>query len=194
MAKRYGFVMLTSRCIDCKACMVACKAENEVPLGQSRNWVKDSGIRGRFPELHRTFSPGNCMHCSDAPCVRVCPTGASYIRPDGIVSIKVGDCVGCQYCLQACPYGARFLHKAKGVADKCSACLHRLEKGLEPACVQTCLGKARVFGDLNDPKSEVSRLLAAYSSRQIAPELGSGPAIYYIDAPVPEVKTSRTAS
>lgn len=169
--------------------MVACKAENQVPLGQSRNWVKDSGIRGRFPEVHQNFSPGNCMHCSNAPCVRACPTGASHIRPDGIVAIKSEDCVGCQYCLQACPYGARFLNEAKGIADKCSACVHRLEQGLEPACVQTCLGKARVFGDLNDPKNEVSRLLAAYPSRQIAPELGTGPAIYYIDAPVPEVKS-----
>ncbi len=186
MAKRYGFVMLTARCIDCKACTVACRAENEVPLPNSRNWVHTGGIEGTFPELHQTFQPGNCMHCDDAPCVRVCPTGASYKRAeDGIVLIDQERCVGCQYCIQACPYGARFLNEETGVVDKCTFCLHRLQKGEEPACVATCLGKARVAGDLNDPKSAVAQLLAAFPHHQLAPEAGTGPNIYYIDVPVP---------
>lgn len=191
MAKRYGFVIITSRCIDCKACQVACKAENGVPLGQSRNWIKDSGIKGQFPDLHQTFAPGNCMHCSNAPCVRVCPTHASYKRDDGIVSVDERKCIGCKYCLQACPYNARFLNKETGAADKCSFCLHRLEQGKIPACVNTCLGKARVAGDLNDPDSEVSRLLATYPSRQVLVEAGTGPAIFYIDARVPDVNPER---
>lgn len=185
MAKRYGFVMLTARCIDCKACTVACRAENEVPLPNSRNWINSNGIEGVFPDLHQRFEPGNCMHCDNPPCVRVCPTGASYKREDGIVSINQEKCIGCQYCIQACPYGARFLNEETGVVDKCSFCLQRLEKGLEPACVATCLGKARVAGDLNDPNSAVSKLLAAFPHYQIAPEAGTGPGIYYIDVPVP---------
>jgi tetrathionate reductase subunit B len=183
--------MITSRCIDCKACQVACKAENGTPLGQSRNWIKDSGIKGQFPDLHQTFAPGNCMHCSQAPCVRVCPTYASYQRGDGIVSVDERKCIGCKYCLQACPYNARFLNKETGAADKCSFCLHRLEQGKIPSCVNTCLGKARVAGDLNDSGSEVSRLLATYPSRQILVEAGTGPAIFFIDARVPDVNPER---
>lgn len=185
MAKRYGFVMLTARCIDCRACTVACRAENEVPLPNSRNWVHSDGIMGTFPNLHQTFQPGNCMHCEDAPCVRVCPTGASYKREDGIVLINHEKCIGCQYCVQACPYGARFLNEETGTVDKCTFCIQRLDKGEEPACVATCLGKARVAGDLNDPNSAVAKLLAAFPHYQIAPEAGTGPNIYYIDAPVP---------
>jgi len=177
VAKRYGFVMLTARCIDCKACTVACRAENEVPIPNSRNWVHSGGIEGVFPDLHQTFQPGNCMHCDNPPCVRVCPTGASYKREDGIVEINQEKCVGCQYCIH--------LNEETGVVDKCTFCLHRLEKGLDPACVATCLGKARVWGDLNDPESAVSRLLAAFPHYQIAPEAGTGPSIYYIDVPVP---------
>ncbi len=186
MAKRYGFVMLTARCIDCKACTVACRAENEVPIPNSRNWIKSSGITGTFPNLHQTFQPANCMHCDDAPCVRVCPTGASYKREeDGIVLIHEEKCIGCQYCIQACPYGARYLNEETGTVDKCTLCIHRLEKGLEPACVATCLGKARVAGDLNDPTSAVSKLLASFPHYQVAAEAGTGPNIYYIDVPVP---------
>ncbi len=185
MAKRYGFVMIPSRCIDCKACQVACKAENLVPLGQTRNWIQTKGIEGEFPNLHQLFYPLNCQHCTDASCVRVCPTGASFQRQDGIVLIDEEKCIGCQYCLQACPYGARFLNREKGVADKCTFCVHRLDQGLEPACVQTCLGKARVAGDLNDPTSTVSRLLATYPSSQLLTEAGTGPAVYYITVPVP---------
>ncbi|MEA4900894.1 4Fe-4S dicluster domain-containing protein [Desulfitobacterium sp.] len=187
MEVRMGFVIITSRCIDCDACMVACRAENEVPLGNTRNWVKDSGVKGQFPEVKQMFEPGNCMHCDNPPCVRVCPTGASQKRSDGIVIVDHEKCIGCKYCLTACPYEARFINAETGKADKCTLCLHRLQQGLKPACVQTCLGKARQAGNLNDPESVVAKLLATYPSRQLLTELGTGPNIYYIDVAVPEI-------
>lgn len=187
MEARMGFVIITSRCIDCDACMVACRAENEVPLGNTRNWVKDSGVKGRFPEVKQMFEPGNCMHCDNPPCVKVCPTGASQKRSDGIVIVDHEKCIGCKYCLTACPYEARFINAETGKADKCTLCLHRLQQGLKPACVQTCLGKARQAGNLNDPESVVAKLLATYPSRQLLTELGTGPNIYYIDVAVPEI-------
>lgn len=187
MEVRMGFVIITSRCIDCDACMVACRAENEVPLGNSRNWVKASGVQGQFPKVKETFEPGNCMHCDNPPCVKVCPTGASQKRSDGIVIVDDKKCIGCKYCMTACPYDARYINAVTGKADKCTLCLHRLEQGLKPACVQTCLGKARQAGDLNDPESIVSKLLAAYPSRQLLTKEGTGPNIYYIDEAVPEI-------
>lgn len=187
MAVRMGFVIITSRCIDCEACMVACRAENQVPVGASRNWVTNSGHIGHFPNVKQTFEPGNCMHCDKPSCVAVCPTGASYKRPDGIVLVNDAKCIGCKYCIEACPYDARFLNQDTGKADKCTFCVQRLEQGLQPACVQTCLGKARQAGDLNDPESVVSKLLDRYPARQLITDAGTGPNIYYIDVPVPEI-------
>lgn len=187
MAVRMGFVIITSRCIDCDACMVACRAENDVPLGKTRNWVESSGVQGKFPNVKELFQPGNCMHCEHPPCVSVCPTGASYKRADGIVLVNNTKCIGCKYCLTACPYDARFANPITGKADKCTFCLQRLEQGLKPACVQTCLGKSRHAGDLNDPESVVSKLLAKYPARQLLTQVGTGPNIYYIDEVVPEI-------
>lgn len=187
MAVRMGFVMITSRCIDCDACMVACRSANEVPLGHTRNWVKSSGVQGQFPQVAERFQPGNCMHCAEPPCVAVCPTGASYKRSDGIVLVENAKCIGCKYCLTACPYDARFLNSETGKADKCTLCWQRLEQGLAPACVQTCLGRARQAGDLNDPGSVVAQLLARYPARQLLENVGTGPNIYYIDGAVPEI-------
>ncbi|KKM09613.1 4Fe-4S ferredoxin [Clostridiales bacterium PH28_bin88] len=174
--------MLTYRCIDCKACQVACTAENHVPPGKHRNWIKREGPNGTFPNLTMNFLPGNCMHCGNPPCVRVCPTSASYQREDGIVAIDQPRCIGCKYCIAACPYGARYFDPERKVTDKCGFCLHRLEKGQDPACVATCIGEARVYGDLNDPDSRVSRLLRRYPYRQVLTNLGTEPAVYYIDA------------
>lgn len=177
---RWGMVIEVERCIDCKACMVACKVENLVPHGKHRNWVGRIGPTGTFPVLGLRFEPGNCMHCENPPCQRVCPTGATYRREDGLVLVNFEKCIGCRYCMQACPYDARFFDEHRGVADKCSFCVHRLDAGQPPACVETCVGGARHAGDLNDPQSEVSRLLAANSHRVIYEEAGTGPAIYYI--------------
>ncbi|MDQ7095882.1 4Fe-4S dicluster domain-containing protein [Desulfosporosinus sp. PR] len=187
MAVRMGFVLITSRCIDCDACMVACRAENDVPLGKTRNWVKSSGVQGKFPKVKEVFQPGNCMHCEHPPCVAVCPTGASQKRSDGIVLVENSKCIGCKYCLTACPYEARFLNPETGKADKCTFCLQRLEQGLKPACVQTCLGQARQAGDLNDPNSVVAKLIAQYPTRRLLTQVGTGPSIYYIDDLVPEI-------
>ena len=191
MAVRLGFVVITSRCIDCDACMVACRAENQVPLGVARNWVINNGINGTFPNVNQVFEPGNCAHCAIPSCVAVCPTGASFKRPDGIVMVTDGKCIGCKYCIEACPYNARFINPSTGKADKCTFCFHRLEQGLEPACVQTCIGKARHSGDLNDPDSVVSQLLDRYPSRQLLTQAGTGPNIYYIDVPVAEMPAGK---
>ncbi|MBI3362776.1 MAG: 4Fe-4S dicluster domain-containing protein [Chloroflexi bacterium] len=183
--KKYGFVINVSRCIDCRACLVACRAENEVPLGHTRIWVRDIGLQGEFPELSQTFVPYNCMHCDEPPCVAVCTSGATYKREDGIVVIDQEACIGCGYCLPACPYGVRYLNPTTGKTDKCNACVQRVEVGQQPACVATCLGGARMFGDLNDPNSEVSMALKnATAARLVAPVTDTGPNVYYINGDV----------
>lgn len=180
--RRYAFVIEVDRCIDCKACMVACTVENQVPLGHHRNWVIATPLQGKFPNLTQDWVPGNCMHCDHPPCVQVCPTGASYQRADGLVLIDQDKCIGCRFCIAACPYEARYYDKARGVVDKCSACAHRLAVGQLPACVETCLGGARHFGDLNDPTSAVAQLIATGRARPFHPETGTGPQLYYISA------------
>ncbi len=176
---RWAFVMEPKRCIDCEACMIACTVENGVPLGHHRNWIGHQE-KGVFPNVSVLFTPENCHHCANPPCERVCPTGATYRREDGLVLIDYDRCIGCRYCMQACPYDARYFDEESGVVDKCTFCVHRLDAGLPPACVETCVGGSRHFGDLNDPESEVSRLLARRRSYTLYPEAGSGPAIYYI--------------
>jgi tetrathionate reductase subunit B len=178
--KRMGFVIIESRCIDCRACMVACSVENDVPVGYHRNWVNTEGPIGTFPDLGMRHEPGNCMHCENPSCQRVCPTGATYTRPDGVVLIDYDDCIGCLYCIIACPYSARYVNEEIGGPDKCTFCTQRIDEGRPPACVETCLGKSRVYGDLNDPGSEVSRLLAENPSTRLLVDSGNGPQIYYI--------------
>lgn len=164
--KRYGFVIDIERCIDCRACLVACSVENNVPMNHTRIWVHDLGIKGEFPELSRTFVPYNCMHCKNPPCVEVCVSGATYKDPaTGLVLVDQDACIGCGFCVEACPYDARYLDEQRGVVDKCNACIQRVEVGLKPACVATCLGGSRTFGDLNDPNSEVS--IALKNARSI---------------------------
>jgi len=178
--KRYGMVLDPDRCVDCKACMVACTAENGVPIGKHRNWVS-ANLRGVFPELSMRIEPGQCMHCDDPPCVRVCPTNASFISmPGGIVRVGQDKCIGCRYCMMACPYDARYYDEEQGVVDKCTFCFHRILKGQEPACVETCPTKVRVFGDFNDPESEVSRLLRTRATEKKKAQAGTGPNLNYV--------------
>jgi tetrathionate reductase subunit B len=187
--KRYGFVIDVSRCIDCRACLVACRAENRVSIPYTRIWVHDLGVQGQFPDLQREFVPSNCMHCQHPPCIEVCTSGATYKDPDsGLVLIDQDACIGCGLCVEACPYNARHLDRERGVADKCNACAQRVERGQEPACVATCLGGSRHFGDLNDPASTVSQaLLSARSIQQLkSDEVDPGPNIYYINGDVLE--------
>ncbi len=187
--KRYGFVMDLSRCIDCRACLVSCSVENSVPMNHTRNWVKDLGVKGQFPNLQRTFVPYNCMHCTNPPCTQVCVSGATYKDQNtGLVLVDQEACIGCGYCVEACPYGARYLDEKRGVVDKCTGCIQRVEIGQEPACVATCLGGARLFGDFNDPNSTVSVALQnARSVQTLDYEKGSvdtEPGVYYINGSV----------
>jgi len=180
--KRYAIVLDTRRCIDCKACTVACKTENAVPIGRDnyRNWVDEEKLRGSYPNLGQSNTPGQCMQCANTPCDRVCPTKATSVSPDGIVLVEAKKCIGCKYCMTACPYNARYYNTEIGAVDKCTFCAHRVQVGKLPACVETCPTKVRVFGDLNDPKSEVSRLLAKHPYRVLKPEMGTEPYLFYL--------------
>ena len=186
----YGMLIDLRKCIGCHACSVACKAEFDVPLGVTRSWV-EYVEKGDYPNVKRSFLPRLCNHCSKPQCVSVCPTNATWKRKeDGIVVVDPDICIGCKYCIQACPYDARFLNPKTGAADKCDFCLHRVTKGLEPSCVQTCIGRARIFGDLNDPESEISKLIAINPVTVLRPEMGTQPNVFYIAADHSDPHTS----
>ncbi len=178
--KRYAMAIDLRKCFGCHACSVACKSQFDVPLGVWRSWVKIME-RGKYPNVKRIFIPVLCNHCEKPPCVKGCPTGATYQRDDGIVVVNEADCIGCKYCIQNCAYQARFLHPFKKVANKCDFCIHRVEQGLVPACVNTCNAKARIFGDINDPETEISRLLMSNNSQVLMEGIGTMPQVYYID-------------
>ncbi len=176
--KKYGIVIDASKCIDCKACMIACKVENNIPEGAWRNWIRPSWDTGDGRKAE--FQPGQCMQCDTPSCVAACPVNATYKQPDGIVAIDPKKCISCGNCVTACPYGARYRNSARQIADKCDFCEDRLKRGEEPACVITCPTKTRVFGDLNDPASKVSRLLKDEKLvRVTAPHVDTRPNIYY---------------
>ncbi len=179
---QYAMVIDVRKCIGCQACTIACKTEFEVPLGKHRSWV-EAVEKGTYPDVSRSFLPRLCNQCSEPQCVDVCPTGATYKREeDGIVVVDEETCIGCKYCMQACPYDVRFINPRTGTADKCDFCLHRVANGLEPSCVNTCQGKARIFGDMNDPTSEVSKLIAKNPVTVLRQEMGTEPNVYYIGA------------
>jgi len=176
--KKYAIVIDASRCIDCKACLIACKVENQVPVGFWRNWIRP--LWSRKPDLKTEFQPGQCMQCDGPSCVQACPVGATYKQSNGLVAIDPIKCIGCGNCVTACPYGARYRNPVSRVADKCDFCQHRLKRGEEPACVVTCPTRARVFGDLNDPDSQVNKLVAKGDLvRVTAPHVDTRPNIYY---------------
>ncbi len=179
--KRYGMVIDLRRCVGCFSCQVTCKVENNVPFDDFRARV-NVAERGTYPDVKRYFLPTLCNHCEKAPCVEVCPVQASYKREDGVVLVRVDRCIGCGYCIEACPYNARYLDPNLNVAEKCTFCVHRIDKGLPPACVHNCMGKARIFGDLNDQESEVSKLLNSVPTQVLKPEMGTHPNVFYIMA------------
>ncbi len=176
---RYGMVIDLRRCFGCHACSVACKAEQDVPLGYFKSWVQVTE-KGRYPHVRRQFLPVLCNHCDRPACVEVCPTKATRQRRDGMVTIDDETCIGCKYCIQACPYGARYSDPRTKTAQKCDFCLHRVEQGMLPACVNTCNARARVFGDLNDPDSAISRLIAGNPVQILRPQMGTEPHVFYI--------------
>ena len=186
-------VINLDRCLGCKACAVACKAEHGVRLGGFRSWVSEEEV-GTYPTVTREFLPRLCNHCKNAPCLKVCPTGATSRRGDGIVLIDSTRCIGCRHCMEACPYNARYFNsqhdpeavqkqfkaRTHGTVDKCDFCSRRVDAGSEPACVSTCPGSARIFGDLEDPESQVSKLLKSSPSASLLEELGTQPSVFYI--------------
>ena len=200
---RYGMVIDLKRCFGCYGCQVSCKAEHATPPGVffARVVKRESGT---YPNVRKVFLPMLCMHCETPPCEAVCPTGATFKRPDGIVDIDREICVGCRYCRRGCPYEARYFHDRTryyfgvqgpteyeaagygrhptGVVMKCNFCAHRLEQGALPSCVVTCPTNARTFGDLDDPESAVSRLIKERGGEPLHPELGTGPSVYYLPA------------
>ena len=166
--KQYTFVIDCDRCIGCKGCQVACKMQNTVALGQGRNKVCTIGPSGVFPNLQMYFMTAMCQQCREPACVEVCPTGACWKDPeDGVIKIDKNMCMGCGSCMRECPYGSIRANKELRVADKCDICAEERERGGVPACVRNCSGSALKFGDLDDPESEVSKLLAATAPEHI---------------------------
>ncbi len=199
--RRWGLAVDLKRCVGCQSCTVACKVENGTPPGVFWMRVLEKE-EGTYPLASKVFLPLRCNHCSNPPCVPVCPTGASYKREqDNLVLIDQNKCIGCRACVLACPYQVRYVPtNGKGyygeqmtpyedvsyqkwqaeTAQKCTFCVHRIDQGLEPACVQTCPPRALIFGDLNDPRSEISVLVRERSHFQPRSELGTDPSLYYL--------------
>jgi Fe-S-cluster-containing dehydrogenase component len=176
--QRWVKVIDQDRCIGCHACTTACKSENEVPLGVTRTYVKSAEV-GTFPQVRRAFQVTRCNQCADAPCVAACPTQAMYRRPDGIVDFDKEICVGCKACIAACPYDAIFINPEDNSAEKCNLCAHRLEIGLEPACVTVCPTEAILVGDLNDPGSRAAQIVNREPVAVRKPEKGTRPGLFY---------------
>ncbi len=178
---QYGFAIDQRTCIGCHACTVACKTEHDIPLGNFRTWVKyvDSGS---FPDTARSFGVMRCNHCTDAPCVKICPTSALYKREDGIVDFDNERCIGCKACMQACPYDAIYIDAETHTAAKCNFCAHRVDQDLEPACVVVCPTHSIWVGDLDDPDSGIARLVADNDTLVRSPEQGTGPNVFYLGA------------
>ena len=178
---RYGFAIDQRTCIGCHACTVACKTEHEVPVGQFRTWVKYVD-KGTFPNATREMAVLRCNHCTDAPCVTICPTQSLFKRDDGIVDFDRDRCIGCKSCMQACPYDAIYIDEDTHTAAKCNFCAHRIDQGLEPACVQVCPTESIWVGDLDDPNSGIRKLISIEPVSVRAPEQNTSPNVYYVGA------------
>ncbi|MEK7468888.1 MAG: 4Fe-4S dicluster domain-containing protein [Planctomycetota bacterium] len=175
---RYGFVLDQDKCIGCHACTVACKEEHNVPLGVFRTYVKYVE-KGKFPDTERKFAVIRCNQCDDAPCMTICPTAALFRRDNGIVDFDKDACIGCKACMQACPYDALYIDPATQTAAKCNYCAHRVEKGMEPACVIVCPEQAIITGDLDNPASRISTYVASGKTTVRKPEKGTRPKVHY---------------
>ncbi|MDH3322212.1 MAG: polysulfide reductase NrfD [Flavobacteriaceae bacterium] len=177
---RYGFIIDNRKCIGCHACTTACKSEHDVPVGVNRTYVKQVE-KGEFPNTRRIFSVMRCNHCTDAPCVEICPVEALHTRADGIVDFDNNRCIGCKSCMQACPYDALYIDPDNKTAAKCNYCAHRVEVGRAPACVEVCPEHAIIAGDMDNPITEISQLLSREQVMVRKPEKGTNPNLFYID-------------
>ena len=175
---QWGKVIDQTVCIGCHACTTACKSENAVPLGVNRTYVKYVDI-GQFPAARRAFQVTRCNQCDHPPCVTACPTSAMYRRPDGIVDFDKDICIGCKACIAACPYDAIFINPEDHSAEKCNFCAHRLEVGLEPACVVVCPTEAILIGNLRDPESRVAKFVNRDVVAVRRPEKETLPKLFY---------------
>lgn len=189
---RLGFLLASDSCIGCHACTVACKSEHDVPLGVNRTWLKYIET-GSFPNTGRSFSVMRCNHCDDAPCMTICPTSALHRAPNGVVDFDDGNCIGCKACMNACPYDAIYINPETNTAHKCNFCNHRVEVGLEPACVTVCPTHAIITGDLDDPNSEISKIVARDKVAVRAPEQGTNPKVFYRGVDQASLDPTRTA-
>jgi Fe-S-cluster-containing dehydrogenase component len=176
--KRYAMTVDMRRCVGCRACVLACKSENAVPDGHLRDWIEEE-LRGAFPALRLEIRSTRCNHCTNPPCVTACPTGASNVNEGGVVLVTHRKCTGCKACIAACPYDARYVHP-EGYVDKCTFCLHRVKRGKLPACVEVCPTSALHFGDLSDPRSEVSRLVGKRAFKVLHPETDCEPNLFFL--------------
>jgi Fe-S-cluster-containing dehydrogenase component/formate-dependent nitrite reductase membrane component NrfD len=177
----YGFAIDLRKCIGCHACTIACKAEHQIPVGVNRCWVK-TVEKGTFPDTRRFFFPVLCNQCDEAPCARICPTNALFKRRDGIVDLHADSCIGCRACMVACPYDQLFIDPNTHTAEKCNFCANRVENELLPACVSVCPTECRIFGDLDDPTSEVAKIAQREAITVRKPEKGTLPKVIYIAA------------
>jgi molybdopterin-containing oxidoreductase family iron-sulfur binding subunit len=200
---KYGMVIDLRRCIGCNACTVACKQQYGNPPGIFYSHVGITEV-GKYPNARQVPLPVLCNHCDNPPCVDVCPTGASQKLDNGIVTIDANKCIGCRDCMVACPFNVRqfigsepkgyypdkgglttyekvaYAQHQVGTVEKCSFCAARLAQGQLPACVLTCVGQARFFGDLEDPNSQVSKLIVQFDAKPLNPEAGTKPNVFYI--------------
>jgi Fe-S-cluster-containing dehydrogenase component len=172
----YGMVIDLKRCVGCNSCTLACRMEHGTPPGILFHKVKKYEV-GQYPSAKLRFIPTPCMHCQDPACIKVCPTGATYQREDGLVMIDEKKCMGCRYCIVACPYDSR-----RFLGEIANFCAHRLEIGRLPACVERCPAQARYFGDLDNPDSEVARLIADFNGAPLREDFGTHPSVYYLPA------------
>jgi len=175
---RYAMAVDTKKCVGCSDCVIACQIENSVPSGYCRDWIKEL-TTGVYPDLQIEIRSERCNHCKNSPCVRCCPTGASHFEEGGIVLVTKNKCIGCGACITSCPYDARYSHP-DGFVDKCTFCFDRLKKNLLPACVSVCPTKCLYFGNIDNPHTEISKILQKRKFKTLIPEAGTEPQLYFL--------------